>query len=155
MIELILSLLAEFGLYRQDYKHRKRINEKEKADGNKRPFQKYILLPSSLLLITVFVLGNICMYFFFKYQNTHIYPEKTKTEMAEISRQMNKWFNTLGKYPNDLNELIGNNPNRQAWRKDFWNHPYKFTVTKDRKDFLIISAGHDAKFGTKDDITSE
>lgn len=37
MLEIILSTLAEFGLIREDYKHRKKITKLEKEDGIKRP----------------------------------------------------------------------------------------------------------------------
>lgn len=44
MLELILSTLAEFGLIREDYKHRNKATKLEKEDGirsrNKHPKQK-------------------------------------------------------------------------------------------------------------------
>ena len=62
MIELILSILAEFGLIRQDYKHQKRISKKEREDGTKRP--------SALILIAVLIIGSISAILFFTYQRT-------------------------------------------------------------------------------------
>ena len=44
---------------------------------------------------------------------------------------------------------------RQGWRKDAWNRVYKFTMTQNRKDFLITSAGPDEKFETEGDIKSK
>lgn len=155
MIELILSTLAEFGLIHEDYKHRKRISKKEKEDGVKRPIQKYFLQPSSIMVISFLLVGSISAFLFFGYQRTSIYPDKTEKEIAEISERMENWNEKFGKYPTDLNELIGNSPLRQDWKKDAWNREYEFKVTENGQRFLITSAGSDGKFKTEDDIKSE
>ncbi|MDO6471857.1 type II secretion system protein GspG [Maribacter sp. 1_MG-2023] len=155
MIELILSTLAEFGLIHEDYKHRKRISKKEKEDGVKRPIQKYFLQPSSIMVISLLLVGSISAFLFFGYQRTSIYPDKTEKEIAEISERMENWNEKFGKYPTDLNELIGNSPLRQDWKKDAWNREYEFKVTENGQRFLITSAGSDGKFKTEDDIKSE
>ena len=51
----------------------------------------------------------------------------------------------------NLNELIGNSPLRQDWKKDAWNREYKFTIIDNGNGFLT-SAGSDGKFGTENDI---
>jgi hypothetical protein len=155
MIELILITLAEFGLIRGDYKHRKRVSKKEKEDGIKRPIQKYFFQPSSIILISVLIIGSISAFLFFTYQRTSVFHDKTKKEISEMSDRMGNWNENLGKYPTELDELIGNNPMRQSWKKDAWNRVYKYTITENGKGFLIISAGLDGEFGTKDDIKSE
>ena len=155
MIELILSTLAEFGLIREDYKHRKRVSKKEKDDGIKRPIQKYILQPSSIMIIVVLVIGSLSAFLFFSYQRKSVFPENTKSEISEMSNRMENWNENFGKYPSELNELIGNSPIRQGWSKDAWNRAYKYTITENGKGFLITSAGSDGKFGTEDDIKSE
>ena len=155
MIELILSTLAEFGLIREDYKHKKRISKKEKEDGIKRPIQKYFMQPSALMLIAVLVIGSLSAILFFTYQRTSVFPEKTKKEISEMSERMENWNEKFGKYPTELKELIGNSPLRQDWKKDAWNREYEFTIIENGKRFLITSAGSDGKFGTEDDIKSE
>ena len=155
MIEIILSTLAEFGLIREDYKHHKKITKKEKDDGIKRPFQRYFLQPSSLMIIAVLVGGSISAFLFFSYQKAFVYPEKTEKEISEIIHRMENWKENLGQYPTDLNELIGNSPIRQDWKKDAWNRTYKYEITENGISFLITSAGSDGEFGTEDDIKSE
>ncbi|UKM66179.1 type II secretion system protein GspG [Flavobacteriaceae bacterium GSB9] len=154
MIELILSTLAEFGLIREDFKHHRKISKMEKADGKKRPFQRYFLQPSSIMVISVLAIGTISAFIFFSYQRTSIFPKKTKKEIVEITERMEKWKEKFGIYPTDLNELIGNNPMRQEWKTDSWNRPYQYSLTQSGIGFLIISAGSDGKFGTDDDIKS-
>jgi len=152
MTELILEILVNFGLIREDYKHQKKISKKEKADGKKRPFQRYFLQPSSIMVISVLVIGTLSAFIFFTYQRKSIFSKKTKKEIAEITERMEKWKEKFKKYPKDLNELIGNNPMRQEWKTDSWNRPYHYSVTEDGIEFLIVSAGSDGKFDTEDDI---
>ncbi|WP_334056741.1 type II secretion system protein GspG [Polaribacter sp. P097] len=154
MIELILSTLAEFGLIREDYKHQKRITKKEKEDGIKRPIQKYFIQPSALMFISVLVIGSLSAILLFTYQRKSVFPEKTKKEISEMSDRMENWNKNLGKYPTELNELIGNSPLRQDWKKDAWNREYEFKTIENGNGFLITSAGSDGKFGTEDDIKS-
>ena len=155
MIELILSTLAEFGLIREDYKHQKRVTKKEKEDGIKRPIQKYFMQPSALMFIALLVIGSLSAILFFTYQRTSVFPEKTEKEISEMRERMESWNEKFGKYPTDINELIGNSPLRQDWKKDAWNQDYEFAITKNGKYFLITSAGSDGKFHTEDDIKSE
>ncbi len=155
MIETILSTLAEFGLIGEDYKHRKRIIKKEQEDGTKRPFQKYVMQPSVLGFIAIFIIVCSTAILFFTYQRTSIYPEKTKTEIAEMSERVENWNDKLGTYPTDMNELIGNSPIRQEWKNDAWDRAYTYTIMENGNGFLITSAGPDGQFGTEDDINSK
>ncbi|MCR8667843.1 type II secretion system protein GspG [Aestuariibaculum sp. M13] len=155
MIELILSTLAEFGLIHEDYKHRKRISKKENEDGIKRPFQKYFLPPSSIVVISIFVIGLLSAFIFFIYQHKSIFPETTEKEIVEMTARMEKWKEKYGQYPTNLKELIGNDPMRQDWNKDSWNRPYHYFVNENGTKFLIISAGSDGNFKTEDDIKSK
>jgi len=154
MIELILTALADFGLIREDYKHRKRISKKEKEDGIKRPTQKYFFQPSTIIVISVLIIGSISAFLFFTYQRTTVFHEKTEKEISEMSKRMENWNETIGHYPTELNKLIGNSPMRQSWKKDAWNREYEFKITENGESFLITSAGLDGEFGTKDDIKS-
>lgn len=155
MIELILSILADFGIILGDFKHRRKVSKKEAKDGNKRPFQKYLLQPSSIAIILIFVIGNIIGFVFFSYQGNSVLPKETKKEISEISERMEMWNEKYNSYPETLSEIIGNNPLRKLWENDSWNRPYEYSTTNNRKKFLIISAGFDGKFGTDDDIKSE
>ena len=156
MIALILSILVELGLIHEDFKHHRAIAKKEKNDGKKRLFQKYFLQPSSIITIitiSILIVGGICALLFLGYQKASVLPKQTEKEIAEMAVRMQQWYNKFGKYPANLNELIGNSPVNQKWKNDSWNRPYLYSVTD--KGFLIISAGADGKFKTDDDITSE
>ncbi|WP_026754458.1 type II secretion system protein GspG [Sediminibacter sp. Hel_I_10] len=155
MTEFLASLLAEFGLIYEDVKHRKRIQQKEKEDGRKRPLQLILLQPSVIILIVVFVLVSLVVFLFYVYQSRYIFPEKTRAEMIEMSARLENWHENTGHYPSNLNELIGNSPVRQEWRKDAWKRPYKYIINHNGQGFEITSSGADGTFGTKDDIKSK
>ncbi|QRM90681.1 hypothetical protein FG167_16035 [Lacinutrix sp. WUR7] len=155
MLEILLSVLGEFGLIREDYKHRKKVKAKENEDGVKRPFQRYFLQPSTLIFLFLLLFTIIASFVFFRYQNNSIYPEKTRKELVEINVWTEKWIESYGRFPTDLNEIIGKNPIMQDWKKDAWNRSYKYKKTKNKKGFSIISAGFDGQFETEDDIKLE
>jgi len=155
MMETILELFVDLGLLREDYKHHKKITKKEKEDGRKRHFQRYFLQPSSVLVIAILLIGSISAIIFFTYQRTSIYPEKTKKELLEMTSWIEKRKEKFGKYPEDLNEMIGNNPIRKHWANDAWGRPYKYVITNEGKEYLLISAGSDGKFETEDDLIGE
>jgi len=124
-------------------------------DGANRPFQKYFIQPSSIVILVVLTIAVIGGFLFLRYERSWVFPKKTQKEIVEMSERMKKWNEKFGKYPTDLNQLIGNSPMRQEWKKDAWNKPYEYYLTDNGKGFLIISAGPDGKFGTGDDIKSE
>ncbi|WP_405410262.1 type II secretion system protein GspG [Maribacter sp. Asnod1-A12] len=152
MIEIILSVLVDFGLIREDYKHRKLISKKEKEDGRKRTVQKYLFQPSSIVTIILIVLFSCSAFLFVSYQTNSMFPKKTSKELAEIHIRMEKWKEKFGYYPLSLEELIGNGPIRQEWNNDAWHRPYKYSVSEDGSTYLILSAGADGQFETEDDV---
>lgn len=155
MIEIILSALADFGLIREDDKHHKRIKEKEKKDGINRPFQKYILQPSSIMVIVLMLVGLTSAFLFFNYQRSSGFTNKTKKEITAMSERMEEWKEKYGYYPKDMNALIGKSPIRLEWKKDAWHTEYKFEINTNGQGFKISSAGPDKLFGTEDDIESK
>ncbi|GAA3596610.1 type II secretion system protein GspG [Flavivirga amylovorans] len=155
MIELILETLVDFGLIREDYKHRKRVSKKEKEDGIKRPIQKYVFQPSALVIIKLLIVVSIIAFIFLSYQNAFLFPKRTKKEISQISDRIEKWNEKFEQYPKEIDELIGNDPMKQSWIKDAWGRPYNYVIKGNEKGFLIISAGYDGQFETEDDIKSE
>ena len=154
MIQAFLELLVEFGLIREDIKHQKRVSEKEKEDGKKRTFQKYVLQPSAKIFIAIIVIGGITAFFYFRYERQSIYPQKTHEEITAMSKRLKKWKDKFGEYPKDLETLIGNSPIQQDWKTDAWDRPYQYSLIDNDENFIIVSAGSDGKFDTKDDIKS-
>ncbi len=155
MIELLLELFIDIGLLRKDFKHHKKVSKKEKLEGKKSPFKKYVLQPSTKIYVSVIISICIGVFVCFSYQSRFIFPESTEKELAVISKRIHQWHQRFGAYPNDLKVLIGHSHTRQKWYKDAWRNPYQYTVTNNGKGFLIMSSGSDGKMYTKDDIKFE
>lgn len=155
MIELILSTLAEFGLIHSDYKHRKRVRKKERKDRVKRPVEKYGFQPSTLILLSVLIISVLSTVLFYNYNKTDVYPDKTRSEIIEISKALNKWKKHYGNYPTELNDITKGKPLRKQWINDSWKNPYEYNLKENGNSFEIISAGSDGEFYTKDDIKSK
>ena len=155
MLEFILGMLIELGLLREDDKHHKRIREKEKSDGVHRRFQKYFLQPSTIIVVSILSIAIFGSFIFFSHQKISVHPIKTKEELSEMHLRAEKWHKKFGRYPTDINELIGNNPTRQNWKEDAWNRPYRYLLLNNAKKLQIISSGIDGQFETEDDIKLE
>jgi general secretion pathway protein G len=153
MIEFILEILIDIGLLGADYKHRRKIRKKEKEDGVKRSAQKYWLQPSIIVNVLVFAIIIVILMVAIWYKDTFTFAKNTRKEMAEICDRAEEWKKTFGAYPTNLQELIGNNPLRQTWKLDDWNTPYRYKRLE--HGILIVSAGSDKTFDTKDDIKSQ
>ncbi|MEM6516697.1 MAG: type II secretion system protein GspG [Bacteroidota bacterium] len=155
ILEDFLGLLADIGLCHEDWKHRRKIEKKERIDGKKRPFQKHILKPSVIICLGLFFTITTILFSILAYRDNSVNPIKTKTEIKAMNQRLEEWHRHFGYYPSTMEELIGNSPIRQEWKKDAWKRPYKYVLTNERTEFLIISAGKDGVFDTKDDITSD
>lgn len=155
MIELFLGTLIGFGLIRKDLRHQKKIKKQENADGKSRFLEKYLLQPSSIIILRTIIILSTVSFLFISLPHSYILPRQTKNEIIEIEARLGEWKNEYGIYPEKLTVLIGTNPLRKSWETDSWNNPYKYTINENRKGFKIISAGPDKKFGTEDDISSE
>lgn len=152
MISTILEILVDFGLIHEDYKHRRKISKKEKVDGIKRPFQKYIFQPSTLITLFILAIVILSSFLFFRHQRLVVFPTKTKNEILEISDCLKEWKEKYGTYPIVLTEIINGRPLRSNWLNDAWNKPYLYIVDKNGNLFTLKSAGIDGKFNTSDDI---
>ncbi|TRZ41618.1 type II secretion system protein GspG [Robertkochia solimangrovi] len=153
-MDLILSILVDIGIIREEYLHDKRIRKKEQQDGVPRTLERYLFRPSLLIFLGTLLFISILTSVFMIIQHTYINPGKTEQEILKIGGALEKWKNHTGQYPESLKELIGNGPIRQGWEVDAWNHPYQYTLSDDRANFKLVSSGSDGFFGTKDDLSN-
>ncbi|RFS20979.1 hypothetical protein DVR12_16645 [Chitinophaga silvatica] len=76
----------------------------------------------------------------------------TKEDCKEIKMAIDNYKKQKNTYPSNLSSLISNNPMRQNWSKDRWEHNYSYAINSMDSSYTLISAGKDGKFGTKDDL---
>ncbi len=154
LVQFVLEIVADGLLCFSQYKHRKHIQKMEQKDGIPRPIEKHLFGPRAIILFIMCCLAIISSSLFMAYQKFVTHIKTTQNELVQITQRMELWYNKYGQYPNTLAELIGNDPIRDAWEKDAWNHPYQFSISQKEHTFLIISAGPNGQFGTEDDLTS-
>jgi hypothetical protein len=76
----------------------------------------------------------------------------TKKEMTEVTEALNQYKSHLNKYPENLQQLIGNNPLKKEWLSDEWKNPYTYTIPADSQNFSLTSQGKDGQLKTEDDL---
>lgn len=154
MIDDILSILANLGLLRADFKHIKKVKKEESKDGKKRPIKKYLLQPSTKLIILLLILV-VPFGFILGWINDKRLLNATQEEINAISNSIDNWYETYNSYPGSLEEIISGRPLREEWLNDEWANKYYYQVDTIKNTYLIISAGSDQKFGNEDDINNK
>ena len=153
MLEFFLEVLVWLGLDIGDYRHRKKIEKLEKADGKSRTLEKLFLSPSAKAYFKVFIILCLFAFLYFLLSDYYIKPKDTSKEILEISNYAKSWYKKFGRYPNDLEQLTTKKPLQKDWLKDEWGNVYKYYYTK--STFVITSAGRDGEFDTDDDISNK
>ncbi|MBT8244166.1 MAG: hypothetical protein HKP48_09225 [Winogradskyella sp.] len=155
ILEFFLEILVWFGLDFSDFKHQRKIEKLEKADGKSRTFQKYFLGPSAKTIFKVFIILIILFFGYLWYSNNYSKPKKTKKEIIEISEYITQWKSEYNSLPITIEIMIKSKPLHKKWLTDEWKRPYFYSIDSTDNSFELFSAGKDGKFETKDDISSK
>ena len=86
------------------------------------------------------------------FSDKYLKSNATIEEGNNIASAIHRHYKNSGKYPTDIDTLIGSIPIRSGWKTDRWNEPYVYEVLNDGENFKLISKGQDRNFGTEDDI---
>lgn len=79
-------------------------------------------------------------------------PKKNRETMNDIVRGLERYYSSYQHYPEDLIELVKDNPLRKRWLSDPWGHPYIYEVDSNKESYKLISLGKDGKQNTGDDV---
>lgn len=82
----------------------------------------------------------------------YLKPNATIEEGENIASAIHRYHKTSGKYPVNIEILIGSIPVRSGWKTDSWGEPYIYEVENDGNQFKLFSKGKDRTVGTEDDI---
>ncbi len=77
---------------------------------------------------------------------------RTNKEMVKVSQKLEEWRSEKGKYPEDLDAIVGTRPLRKTWYTDNWGNYYSYQSISEHNSFVLVSAGSDGRFGTSDDL---
>ena len=143
---IILMIWAIFDVY----------DKIEERDGRKSAtryvaFSFLIVVILFPLTITLFATGLFKGAEFFT--NEYLNEDRTRTEMSEISNQLEIHKNHYGVYPKNYNSFIGQKPIWNGWKTDSWKNPYKYELL-DSLGYKLILAGKDGVYFSEDDIIS-
>ncbi len=133
------------------YKDKNRTEKKERRAGAKKSSSGKSYLSLKIMIILLLIIGIGLTYIYIRFKGANL-PEKTKTEMQEISNSLNKWRTEYGSFPENLDKLTLGRPMRNQWINDSWNKPYKYAVGDSGNSFIILSAGADGIFNNQDDL---
>lgn len=105
-----------------------------------------ILFPLTLTLLTTGLYKGAEFF-----TNEYLNEDRTKTEMNEISTELNIYKNHKGVYPKNYESFIRHKPIWLSWKADSWKNPYKYELI-DSVNYKLISAGKDGIYYNDDDI---
>ena len=126
---------------------------KENQDSFTKKETKTMLIVGFVVIPIIFA-GIVTLTFMLgkALSNNYWKPNKTNTELTEIRFAVEKYKNSKGEYPENLYEVIGNNPIRKDWQTDAWGNIYEYNLSDDGQKLEIRSSGKDQKFNTDDDL---
>lgn len=105
-----------------------------------------VLIPSTLTLFTTGLFKGAEFL-----TNEYLNEDRTKTEMNEISIELELYKSYYGTYPKEYNTFISQKPIWGKWKADSWKNPYKYELL-DSLNYKLISAGKDGIYFNEDDI---
>lgn len=144
-IALILALLDVYKLSKSGIQ----------PELSKREAVTVIILCFGLPIVfffSVVVIGPRIFYSTLSYIEDKTNPKKNHEVMNDIVRGLEHYHSSYQHYPEDLFELVKDNPIRKKWLTDPWGHPYIYEVDPNKKSYKLISLGKDGKRNTKDDV---
>lgn len=151
MLELLLTILIDFGLISADYKHKKSIEIEEKEEGKRKPFKKFFGQPTFIVIfISIFLPATISI-IYFSYKDRVLNVRDTEHEMAQILTRIHSYESKNLQIPS-IDTLINSRPLLKTWKTDSWGTAYRLVRSN---GFSVHSAGRDKKFGTSDDLFSK
>lgn len=131
------------------------VYDKIEARDGKKTTTRYL----AFSLLTVVVLIPLTLTLFttglFKgaefITDEYLNGDRTKTEMNEISNELELYKKHYGTYPKDYHTFINQKPIWGGWKADSWKNPYTYELS-DSLNYKLISAGKDGIYLNEDDI---
>ena len=155
MWDLILQILFELGLIREDRRHRKKMDELEKKTGKPQRMRRYFLRPTVIVFSSIFLLGLVYFMSRLWIQRHVINPRETRRELKIISERLEKWKEVYGQYPASLEQITVGRPLDNDLLLDAWNREYRYFITSSGEKFVLVSSGVDGEFDTRDDLSEK
>lgn len=146
----LLTFFADLGLDIQQYffnkkKKKQRAYEAKHGLPKKRMLSPYMRL--FILIIPLLFISLITVLFF---NNS---TKNTKEKLVTIKELLEKEKQQFNKYPNELPNVIRNNPMYKDLLKDAWENDFMYKTLDKQQWYHLSSKGKDGIGNTADDIT--
>lgn len=146
------ELLAELLLWIEDIKFWRRKKKRRKLEKEEGLPRKTMYHPVTVVFViagAIFILLTTVFSFF---NASHSGIEETQKNMVAIQTILEEEKNTFGVYPEELKEIVRNNPLRKNIIFDYWKNAFVYTTNDSGTSYMLISKGGDHRLDTTDDI---
>lgn len=149
---ILFELLLDFLINLLDFQFLKdwKMTRAVAKENNLPPKSK--LFPSTKIFITVI---SITMLFLFGFTTYRVYFDndiKAQEKLKQVQALLQKEKEGAGRYPNQLSEIIRNNPLHKDITIDLWDNAYYYELLANGSNYKLQSKGKDGILNTKDDI---
>jgi general secretion pathway protein G len=146
------EIIAELLLLWEDLKFWKKKKARRKFEKENNLPKKFLIHPSLLVLLIAvgfIIIVRIAIGIFYVSDNG---LTETTEQINEIVSILEQEKSELGIYPQELKNIIRNNPLRQNITSDLWNNEFHYEQLDNGQSYVLKSKGQDGILGTEDDI---
>jgi hypothetical protein len=144
---LIVDILEIYS----DIKHWFKVRKRRRFEKKNNLPKKRMISPMNKIGIAILII-SIPIFFlrFNRIRNKKFALNLDK--IIEIKLLLEAEKKQFGFYPNQLKNIIRNNPLRKNITLDAWKSEFIYTLSKDSLNYTLISLGKDRKLNTSDDL---
>ena len=149
MPNLVIYILEIYS----DIKHWFRVRKRRKFEKENNLPKKRMISPMNKIWIVILIISIPILFLRFnRFRNQNL--ALTFDKIIEIKLLLEAEKKQFGFYPNELKDIIRNNPLRKNITLDAWKNEFIYTISKDSLNYKLISIGKDGKLNTSDDINA-
>ena len=152
---LFFELILDFLILLLDFQFLKDLKKKRAIEKENKLQQKREMLPSTKIFIIVVSITLIFLFSFSIYKMYFGIEKKAIEKLAEIKELLHKEKESFGTYPENLSEIIRNNPLRKNITLDICGNEYHYEQLENGRKYTLLSKGKDGILNTNDDINNK
>lgn len=100
----------------------------------------------------VLSIGSLILISFLLYKNYYSNEKQTIEKLVALEKILANEKENIGTYPENLSEIIRNNPLRKDIIIDVWGNEYYYEQLDNGQKYKLIAKGKDGLLNTKDDV---
>ena len=148
---LLAELIADLLLLFQDIKFWFKKRKRRKFEKEHGLPKKFMLYPSQKIMLIVFPISLI-LFISGVLLFTDSNQDSTRSKIVELAKILEKEKQDIGRYPEQIGDVVRNNPLRQNVIFDSWKQEFHYEPLNNGTEFKLQSLGSDGELDTSDDI---